>query len=461
MVGQTSRTWTGLTDLVATTAAFGGAYVLRFVVEILPVTKRYEPTWYLALLPLGLALAFLGYVLAGLYRRGALAGFRDTAARIVRGALLAVVLLLAWSYLFRRVYPTSIALILLFGPLDVLTLAAGRGILRSVRKSLRAKGIGLCPVLVVGVEEPAAAVISAIESHERTGLKPVGRIRVADDERETPGPPVLGGLDDLSGVIAGVEAEQVWVALPPGRHEESRRTVDLLLGETVDVRVVPDLRTFVTLNLGVDDLGGMPVITLRASPLTGIHRAVKRAQDLAGAMLGLLVLGLPILVLALIVKLTSRGPAFYRQERTGLDGRTFTCLKLRTMRADAEKDGAAGWTTANDPRRTRLGAFLRRFALDELPQLVNVLKGEMSLVGPRPERPAHIERFRKEIPGYMLRLRIKAGLTGWAQVHGLRGDTSIEDRVRYDVWYIEHWSPWLDLWIMLRTVGLVLKGDSG
>jgi len=186
----------------------------------------------------------------------------------------------------------------------------------------------------------------------------------------------------------------------------------------------------------------------------------KRLMDLVGAGLGLLIAGIPLLLLALLVKLTSRGPAFYRQERTGLDGRPFSCLKLRTMRADAEAPDEPGWTAANDPRRTRLGVFLRRFGLDELPQLLNVLRGEMSLVGPRPERPVFIERFRREIPGYMLRLRIKAGLTGWAQVHGLRGDTSIEERVRYDVWYVEHWSPGLDLWIMLRTLVLLLRGGG-
>jgi len=458
--GQLLRTATALGDLLATALAFGGAYVLRFVVEVVPVTDRYLPGWYLALLPVGLLLAMVAYALSGLYRPARLAGFRDELARIVRGALFATVLLLAWSYVFRRVYPLSIGTILLFAPLDVLALAAGRAGLRGIRRSMRKKGSGRHTILIVGVEEPSVRVAEAVESHAWLGLTVAGRVRAAPDETVVEGPPVRGDLGDLPGTIRETGAIQVWIALPPERHLETSRAVDLLMDETVDVRVVPDLRTFVTLNLGVDDLGGLPVITLRASPLVGLSRVTKRLMDLVGAGLGLLIAGIPLLALALLVKLTSRGPAFYRQERTGLDGRPFSCLKLRTMRADAEAPDEPGWTAANDPRRTRLGVFLRRFGLDELPQLLNVLRGEMSLVGPRPERPVFIERFRREIPGYMLRLRIKAGLTGWAQVHGLRGDTSIEERVRYDVWYVEHWSPGLDLWIMLRTLVLLLRGGG-
>jgi exopolysaccharide biosynthesis polyprenyl glycosylphosphotransferase len=174
--------------------------------------------------------------------------------------------------------------------------------------------------------------------------------------------------------------------------------------------------------------------------------------DVVGSVIGLILLSPLMLLTALLIKLESRGPAFYAQERMGLDAKPFSCLKFRSMRQDAEAQTGPVWATKDDPRRTRLGAFLRRFSFDELPQLINILLGHMSLVGPRPERPVFVEQFRRSIPRYMDRHREKAGLTGWAQVNGLRGDTSIIERTKYDLWYIENWSLWLDFKIILRTV---------
>ena len=208
--------------------------------------------------------------------------------------------------------------------------------------------------------------------------------------------------------------------------------------------------------VSISDLAGMPLLTVRDVALRGWHLALKRAVDIVGSALGLIFLSPLMMLAAVLIKLESPCPVFYIQERMGLDARPFPMIKFRSMRADAEASGP-GWTTPDDPRRTRLGAFIRRFSVDELPQLINVLVGDMSLVGPRPERPVYVEQLRQSIPRYMDRHREKAGLTGWAQVNGLRGDTSIAERTKYDLWYIENWSLALDFRILLRTVARVFS----
>ncbi|HTE65205.1 MAG TPA: exopolysaccharide biosynthesis polyprenyl glycosylphosphotransferase, partial [Candidatus Binatia bacterium] len=232
--------------------------------------------------------------------------------------------------------------------------------------------------------------------------------------------------------------------------------LDAIGDEPITIHAVPDLFRFTSLRGGVEDFEGIPFIHLRDSPLQGWNQAAKRTFDLAFTLALLALLSPVILAVALAVKLTSPGPVLYRQERMGLDGQRFLMLKFRTMRVNAEASTGPIWASASDPRRTPIGSFLRRFSLDELPQFANVVRGEMSVVGPRPERPVFVERFRQTVPGYMLRHKVKSGITGWAQVHGLRGNTSLEGRIQYDLEYIERWSFWLDLKIILLTVVRVL-----
>jgi len=223
---------------------------------------------------------------------------------------------------------------------------------------------------------------------------------------------------------------------------------------------VPDVFGLASLRGGIEEFETLPIIHLRESPLYGWNRVLKRGVDLVGGAVALAA-ALPVmLAIAAAVRLNSSGPVLYRQERMGLDGRRFQMLKFRTMGVDAEKDTGPQWTTPDDPRRTSLGAFLRRTSLDELPQLVNVLRGDMSLVGPRPERPSFVEEFRRRVPGYMLRHKVKAGITGWAQINGWRGNTSLEKRIEYDLYYIERWSLGFDLAILLRTMWLGFRNRN-
>jgi Undecaprenyl-phosphate glucose phosphotransferase len=242
-------------------------------------------------------------------------------------------------------------------------------------------------------------------------------------------------------------------------HEDYGRLAGLLdaVGdEPVTIHVVPDLLRFASLRGGIEQFEGMPFIHLRESPLYGWNRLAKRVFDFLFSATVLAVIWPVLLLLATAVKVSSRGPVFYRQERMGLDGRRFEMLKFRTMDADAEVRTGPVWARPSDQRRTGLGAFLRRLSLDELPQFWNVLRGDMSVVGPRPERPVFVERFRQTVPGYMLRHKVKSGITGWAQVNGLRGNTSLEKRIQYDIEYIERWSVWLDFKIIAMTVVRVL-----
>ena len=264
------------------------------------------------------------------------------------------------------------------------------------------------------------------------------------------GAPIVGQVEDVDRVLAERPVDQVIIALPMEDQPLVKALMERLALSTVDVKVVPDLYQYITLCGGLEEFGGLPIISLQGGPLHGWNLIAKRAFDILVA-LGVLLLTSPVMLLvAAVVKLTSHGPVLFRQERMGLDGETFHILKFRTMRLDAEVAGAQ-MASSGDPRRTPVGAFLRATSIDELPQLFNVLVGDMSLVGPRPERPVFIEEFKRQIPRYHLRHKVKAGITGWAQVNGLRGQTSIQKRIEYDLYYIENWSLLLDLKILVRT----------
>jgi len=242
-------------------------------------------------------------------------------------------------------------------------------------------------------------------------------------------------------------------------HEDASRLpglLDAIGDEPVTIHVVPDLFRFTTLRGGVEEFEGIPFVHLRESPLHGWNAVAKRVFDVVFSAAVLVALSPLLALLAAAVRLTSAGPVLYHQDRMGLDGQSFRMLKFRTMKMDAEDESGPVWAHAGDLRRTSIGSFLRRFSLDELPQFVNVLRGEMSVVGPRPERPVFVERFRQTVPGYMLRHKVRSGLTGWAQIHGLRGNTSLEKRIAFDIEYIERWSFWLDLRIIAATVTRVL-----
>lgn len=300
---------------------------------------------------------------------------------------------------------------------------------------------------------PLYAVGHSVENTEG-GVSKVKRMRleaVSEVSPEYQGVPIIGSYEDLPELLAGGGIDQVVVALPLEDHAKIDQVVSMIGDSIVDVKIVPDLHRFIQLGSQIEEFDGLPVVSLASTPLVGFNQVLKRAFDLLLASLFLLITAPLMVVVALLIKVTSRGPVFFRQERMGLDGRMFSILKFRTMRLDAEAQGAR-FAVKHDPRYTVIGGFLRRYSIDELPQLINVIAGQMSLVGPRPERPIFIEDFRRRIPKYMLRHKVQAGMTGWAQVNGWRGNTSIEKRIDHDLHYIENWSLAMDFKILFMTI---------
>jgi exopolysaccharide biosynthesis polyprenyl glycosylphosphotransferase len=346
-----------------------------------------------------------------------------------------------------RIVPAAILLVLL-----------GRGVSYKLTRDARARGFVREPTLIIGAGTLGAQAATTLQDHPEYGLVPVGFL---DSFNEDDLPlPILGDVHELDQVVKDLRVKRVIIAFGATREPELvpiLRACDRL---PIEIHVMP--RFF---ELGVapegpntDDLWGIPLMKLRRSALRTVAWRTKRMVDLVLGSILLLLSSPVLLACAAAVRMTSHGPVFFRQERVGQRGENFQLLKLRTLRANVDSDTT--WSVGNDRRRTAIGRFLRRTSLDELPQLINVVKGEMSLVGPRPERPYFVDQFRVAVPGYDDRHRVPAGLTGWAQVHGLRGDTSIKDRARFDNHYVEHWSLWRDAVIMARTVGTVLRGEG-
>ncbi len=313
-------------------------------------------------------------------------------------------------------------------------------------------------LVIVGTGDIAQMILQKTR-HARLGYQVVGFVDGEQGLTEVAGLPVLGSQAELARIVREHQIDEAVIALPSASNEDLMMLIAACESERALVRVFPDFFQLIAYQVNISDLDGLPLLTVRDVGLRGWRRSAKRAMDLIFSAVGLVFLSPLMLFLALLVRLESKGPVFYAQERVGLDGKPFPMLKFRSMRVDAESGSGPVWASAGDPRTTRVGAFLRRLSLDELPQLINVLVGDMSLVGPRPERPIFVEQFRQVVPRYMDRHSEKAGMSGWAQVNGLRGDTSIVERTKYDLYYVENWSLLFDLKIIVRTVINLFRGD--
>jgi exopolysaccharide biosynthesis polyprenyl glycosylphosphotransferase len=343
---------------------------------------------------------------------------------------------------------------------SVICAVLGRELHRILQNQARRRGWANDNLLIVGSGKIARDMAGRIKTSPELGYNVVGVVTSKDEHQgRMLGIPVLGNYPDLPHIIDTCNIQQVIIALPDAKRGDLVELVTLCQRGQVDIKIYPDIFAYMAGDLNVDDLGGTPLLTVRDIALRGWRLSLKRGLDIFGAFVGLIFLSPLFLLTALIIRLESKGSIFYTQQRMGLDGRSFPMIKFRSMRPDAEAEGP-GWTIENDPRVTRFGKFLRSSNWDEIPQLINVLLGHMSLVGPRPERPVYVQRFRDQIPRYMERHREKGGMTGWAQVNGLRGDTSIPQRITHDLWYVEHWSMWLDLKIIFMTIWQTIFGAS-
>ena len=455
-----------VSDALLGASAFLIAYALRFNIGVIPITKGLPPFWqYVNILPFIVVLVPLGFHLQGLYRLRRGRSRVDDFFAVFVGSILAVLFGVMATLYVQTYFATpaqrdvgafavSQPVWAIFLMLNVALTFSSRELMREVLERRWRAGIGLKRILIAGSGDLGRLVADKILEHRELGYQIVGFVddRANGDHLGYRGLPLLGTLEEAAEITSREAIDHLYVALPPEQHVRMIALIESTSREMVDVKVVPDLLQVIALRARLEDLDGIPVINVNDVPLQGINSAVKRAIDVALSALALVALAVPLGLVALAVRLTSRGSVFYRQERMGLDGKSFTIVKFRSMYDNAERETGPVWATADDPRVTPLGRFLRRSNLDEMPQLWNVLRGDMSIVGPRPERPHFVQQFKHRIPQYMLRHKVKAGLTGWAQVNGWRGNTPLEKRIEYDLYYIENWSVRLDLKIMWLTL---------
>lgn len=447
------------TDLTMVCIGWIVAYWLRFS-GIFPIPKGVpDLTLYIKLLPF-IAVIWFGVLAAnGFYRRtGHHRSAFIEALDILQSCFFAILGLIAFTYLYEE-YRYSRIVMIIFATLHPWLIITGRSIIRKILRRHRRLSqpyrsliVGGGDILEAGIKlsleadlnrvEILGVVLAGTHSQKREGETIASRYNI----------PIIPMQSDWADFFAKNPTHSVIFALPHSAYDIIERDFDQIADQVPYVRFLPDLTRFSRFAAGVDIINGRPVISINESPLEGFGSVIKRGVDILGAIVGIIMFAPLMALLSIAVKMSSPGPIIYRQERMGLDGKTFRIFKFRSMPMDAEKNSGPIWMSASDNRPTRIGRMLRSSNLDELPQFFNVLKGDMSLVGPRPERPIFVEQFRRKVPGYYLRHKTKAGMTGWAQVNGWRGNTSIERRIECDLYYIQNWSLWFDIRIILLTI---------
>ena len=441
-------------DVVIISASWILSYYLRLKGCIVPLYE-YPPElkYYLVLLVFIILLWRIIFKYFRLYRSRGSYSLRNEIGCVVKASTVSIILLTTLTYFFRQ-YEYSRVVFIFFWFISITSLSFSRIIARKVRAYYINKEGNQRNVLVVGAGDLGNDVLIRIKRHHDLGLKVVGFLvgekGIVNDHID--GSMIIGKYGEIKDVVNTYNVELVIIALQLEELSDVKCILKMVECETVDIKIVPDFSQFITLRGETEEFDGLTFVDVQSSPLYGWNIVKKRIFDILVTLLSFIISFPLLVIIALAVKITSRGPLIYKQERMGLDGRFFDMYKFRSMKVGSEADTGPVWAVKDDPRRTGIGKILRNTSMDELPQLLNVLRGEMSLVGPRPERTVFIEDFKGRLPKYMLRHKVKAGMTGWAQVNGWRGDTSIEKRIEYDLHYIENWSVGLDIKIVLLTV---------
>lgn len=448
-----------LLDILALIGAGWLAYYLWYGNLLLDVQYKISVT-------LGTLIAILFFEVADIYRPHRTSTLVGQLWLILQAALATMVVLfgLVKHWIPEFAMDSNSRLIVYWGLLSLVTVASTRAIVTAYMHWLRRNDRGQGRVVIVGLSEMAVSASERVHASPWTGIKVVGYV----DDRAEPrfdtkdfSLPRLGAVKDLLNIIRKEEVNQVWVCYPLSEVTRTMEVLDILRHETVGIRRVIDCYSFkMGPSSGVlNNVAGIPTLDISVSPLDGLNGYIKEAEDRLLALVFLALLGPLMALIAVGVKLSSPGPVFYRQERVGWNNQRFMMLKFRSMPVNVESKTGAVWAKPNENRATPFGAFLRKTSLDELPQLINVLNGDMSLVGPRPERPQFVDVFKDQVPNYMKKHMVKAGITGWAQVNGWRGDTDLNKRIEHDLYYIQNWSLGFDLFIAAKTVfsGMVNK----
>jgi len=417
---------------------------------------------HLILTPTIVAVSYVGCLLAGLYRPKRIKSAFKQFGEVLKASFIGGLLVQAYLYYSQDVF-YSRPLVALFIVMLFWGLLCSHLVAMMILRYIRRKGYNLRYYAVIGAGKKGQLLVRDIRQMGWLGLKCSFFV---DNNPERIGNrlldvPVYGPIDKLTDLVETKVIDEVYLTL--GGHEAQTvyPILESLQSRGVTIRIIPDWGNLVSISDAVAvPIGSQVLFSAADSPLTDRNIALKEIFDRVVGLLLLVVLAVPMTVIALLIKITSKGPILYKQTRVGMDQKEFDMLKFRTMRVDAETENGPQWAKRDDPRCTRVGKWLRATSLDEVPQLINVIKGEMSLVGPRPERPHFVKQFSEEYRKYMLRHKLKAGMTGWAQIYGFRGDTSLRKRLQYDLYYIRNWSFGLDLWILLRTPWQILKGKN-
>ena len=441
-------------DVGITAASFVLAYGFKFYIlndgpgiGVLPVGE------YINLLPFVLPFYAVIYYACGVYAPKRTVRRRFEIFGIIKANTIGIVALIIALYMIIREINFSRSVIALFYIFNGGTASSFRLALRRGLRTIRRKGYNLKHILLVGYSRAAEEYIDRLTDNPQWGYVACG---ILDDHIPAgtvyKGVKVLGRLGNLEVILPENRLDEIAISLSLQDYDHLEGIVATCEKSGVHTKFIPDYNSLIPSRPYTEDLMGLPVINIRYVPLTNTGNIIiKRIVDVCGAVFGMALTSPLMLLAALLIKLTSPGPVIFRQERVGLHNKPFYMYKFRTMERQVPGEEKKAWTVRNDPRVTPVGKFLRRTSLDELPQLFNILRGDMSLVGPRPERPLFVDKFKEEIPRYMVKHQVRPGLTGWAQVNGLRGDTSIRKRIEYDIYYIENWTVWFDLKIILMT----------
>lgn len=441
-------------DAAIMAASFMMAYLFKFYVlnngpgiGVLPAVD------YFRLLIVIVPLFLLIYYSCGVYAPKRTVRLRFQVYGIVKANTIGIILLIVVLYLIIREINYSRSVMAFFYVFNTGLTSGFRISLRKSLRKIRKQGYNLKHLLLVGYSRAAEEYIDRLTDNPEWGYVACG---ILDDHIPAgtvyKGVKVLGRLGNLEVILPENELDEVAITLSLKDYDYLEEIVGTCEKFGVHTKFIPDYNSLIPSRPYTEDLQGLPVINIRYVPLTNTgNKLVKRVVDIVGSLAGIVITSPIMLVCAVLVKMTSPGPVIFRQERVGLHNKPFNMYKFRSMEIQSSKEEKKAWTVKDDPRVTPVGRFLRRTSLDELPQLFNILRGDMSLVGPRPERPLFVDKFREEIPRYMVKHQVRPGLTGWAQINGLRGDTSIRKRIEYDIFYIENWTLGLDLKIIFMT----------
>lgn len=433
--------------------AYTLAYFLKFYSGLLDSVKGLTAQQYFFALIFIVPGYLILYAAFQLYTAKRVQGRRLEMGNIIKANTIGLLLFIVVLYVIRQQH-FSREMIFIFYAVNIFLELAFRNIIRHILRTMRKSGFNLKHILLVGYSRAAEEYIDRIKANPQWGYLVRG-ILDDDVERGTmyKGVKVIGRIDNLFVILPQNRLDEIAITLSIDKYSNLEHIVSMCEKSGVHTKFIPDYNNIIPTRPYTEDLLGLPVINIRRVPLTNTFNiAIKRTIDILGSLVAIIIASPLMLLIAALVKLSSKGPVIFKQERVGLHNKNFQMYKFRSMGVQKAKEEKTAWTVPDDPRVTRVGKFIRKTSIDELPQLFNILKGDMSLVGPRPERPFFVEKFREEIPRYMVKHQVRPGLTGWAQINGYRGDTSIRKRIEYDLYYIENWTLGFDIKILFLTI---------